>query len=100
MPTSYAYPSDWFFLLLIFVMTMMLLYEAWVNIINQDVSRFSFDAILLFLLQRIGTKRTKQNALAFPRKKANIIILGIFMLIAGLYGVQQIISWFNSYILR
>ena len=84
-------------LVFLFLITLMFLGEAWVNIINKRISTFSVDALILFLVQRIGTKKTKANARSFPRNKTEIIVLGICALYAGLKGVQEILIWLNNY---
>ena len=88
---------NWFFLSLYCLGAIMFLAEAWVNIINQKVSKFSIDAFLLFLAQRIGTRQMRKNAKAFPKNKWDIIFVGIWVLLGGIGAIQEIVIWFNKY---
>ena len=97
MPNAHPYPIDWLFLGLNVIFTIMFLAEAWVNIIDQRVSSFSLDAVLLYLVKNIGTRKSKQNARAFPRNKAEIIFLGSCALLTGLKAAQQVVLFFGQY---
>jgi hypothetical protein len=88
---------DWYTLIFFCLITVMLLYEAWVNIILKKVSKYSIDALLVILARKFGTRKTKKNAFVFPRNKLEIVILGIWALLAGLKGIQEIINWFSKY---
>jgi hypothetical protein len=61
------------------------------------VSRFSIDAFLKYVFQKVGTEKTKRNVRNFPRNKAEITILGIWVLLAGLKGIQEIVDWIDKY---
>ncbi len=82
----------WIILAIFCLLTTMFLYEAWVNLVSQKFSRFSLDALLVHIFQRVGIKKTKENIKAFPRNKAEIIVLGMSALVAGLKGIQEIIN--------
>lgn len=73
------------------LLTLMFLGEAWVNIVNKKVSRFSIDGLLAFMLKKFGPEKFKQNVSNFPRNKTEIIILGCCALLAGLRGVYDIL---------
>ncbi len=85
----------WITLAIFCLLTTMFLYEAWVNLVHQKVSRFALDALLMYILSRVGTKKTRENVTAFPRNKTEIIVLGICALAAGLKGLQEIYFLFR-----
>lgn len=80
----------WITLAVLCLLTIMFLYEAWVNLVHQKVSRYSLDTLLMYILSKVGTKKTKGNAATFPRNKTEIIMVGICALAAGLKGLQEI----------
>jgi hypothetical protein len=88
---------DWITLTIFCLLTTMFLYEAWVNLIDHKVSRFSLDTLIVYILQRVGTKKTKQNAKVFPRNKTEIILIGIWVFGAGLKGIQEIVIWIDKF---
>ena len=89
--------SHWITLAIFCFLTIMFLYEAWVNLVNQKVSRFSVDGVLVYIFRRVGTKKTRKNAKDFPRNKGEIIFFGICALLAGLKGILEIIAWIGKY---
>ena len=88
---------NWITFAVLCLLTIMLLYEGWVNLVNQKVSRFSIDTFLVYILQKIGTEKTRRNVRNFPRNKAEIIVLGIWALLAGLKVIQEIVNWIEKY---
>lgn len=94
---SIQHPINWIGLVLFCVLvwlTAMALYQAWVNLVHQKLSRFSLDALLAYFSQRV---RTKNNIRGFPKNKTDIMVLGILALLAGLKGIQEIIRLVDRY---
>lgn len=93
-------PINWIGLVLfclLILLTAMSLYQAWVNLMHQKVSRFSLDALLAYISQRVRARGTKNNIRGFPKDKTDIIVLGVLALLAGLKGIQEIISLADKY---
>lgn len=86
-------PSEWFFLFLLVLITVMAFYQAWVNLLYGKVSRFSIDAILVFLFVRFGTERARKRARAFTKNVDRITLFGIYALLTFFGGVYAIIMW-------
>jgi len=63
----------------------------------QRLSRFSLDALLAYITQKVRTKGTKKNIRGFPKNKTEIIVLGILALLAGLKGIQEIVRLVDKY---
>jgi hypothetical protein len=90
MPTE-TYPFN-FSIIFGVVLVITLVCQAWINIINHKVSRFSIDALLIALVLRFGTKTAKRNARNFPRTKWEIIALGVLTLFAAIRLIQEMVS--------
>ena len=86
-------PFEWFFLLLLVFITVMSFYQACVNLFYGKVSKFSIDAILVFLFIKFGNERARKRAQAFTKNVDRIILFGIYALLSFFGGVYGIINW-------
>ena len=93
----FTFNFSWLTLAIFSLLTVMFLYEAWVNLVHQKVSKFALDALLMYILSSVGTRRTKENVKAFPRNKTEIVFLGICAFAAGVKGLQGIYYLLQQY---
>lgn len=76
-----------------FLLSLMFIGQAWVNIIKNEVSKFSVDALIIFLAQKLGSREVQKRFSSFPRNKAEIVILGIFALLTGIKVMQNTVQY-------
>lgn len=88
---------NWVFLGIYFLITILSSYQAWENLVNKRISKFSFDALLLLLIFTFGDDKTRKRARATEKDLTRITALGIYALLAMVGGVYVIVQWFNKY---
>jgi len=93
MNTNIITSFDWFALLSLILITVMSLYQACINLFYGKVSRFSIDAILVFLLIKFGNEKTRKRARAFTKNTQRIFLLGVYALLTFIGGIYGIIVW-------
>lgn len=86
-------PFEWFFLFLLVLITLMSLYQAWVNLIFGKVSRYSIDAILVLLFLKFGNEKARKQVKAFTKNTNRILLFGLYALLTFFGGIYGIIRW-------
>jgi hypothetical protein len=85
----------WFFV----VLTAILFYQSWVNIVYKKLTKFSFDALMLFYLRVIRGKNFAINAMRLFEKEPNRIrTLGIYAFCGAIAGIYITIDWYFHYL--
>lgn len=91
---------NWMFLILFFLIALISFYQSWENLVNKKFSKFSFDAMILALINRYGDKRTQKRAKISTRDPNRILVLGIYSLLLGIGAMYEIIRWFTKFSLN
>ena len=86
-------PLDWFGLLSLVFIILMAFYEAWVNLIYGKVSKYSIDALLVFLILKFGNEKARKRARAFTKDTNRILLFGVYALLTFFGGIYAIIVW-------
>ncbi len=88
---------DWFFMLLTGLLVIMFFYQAWENIVNRRISRWSLDALGVSLGYRFGSDRTRERIQKVTRTPKRMFLAGIYALglgLAMLYVFFQLLGRF------
>jgi hypothetical protein len=93
MNTNVVTPWEWFFLLSFVFIAIISFYQAYINLFYRRVSKFSIDALLVFLIIRFGNENARKRARAFTTNAARIILFGVYALLSFFGAVYAITVW-------
>jgi hypothetical protein len=67
------------------------------NLFLGKASRFSFDALIVYLMIRFGDEKARKRAKAYGKDIDRIMIMGIYSALAVIGGIYEIIRWLEVY---
>jgi hypothetical protein len=89
--------TDWYVLVINIILTLVFLYQAWVNFSKGKISRFSMDGISLFFATTFFGSKVRQRALALSRDPKRVLFFGIFAILGVSGGIYEISIWFSKF---
>jgi len=86
----------------IFLITLSLLffYQAWENIIKKTISKYSFDALILFLSNKFANPTNRANTQRVSKDRTRLFLLGMFCLLVSIKGFIESYSWMMKYLVK
>lgn len=93
-----ATPFDWFFLGSCVFLILMFSYQAYMNLFLGKISKFSIDAILVFLIIKFGDEKSRKRAKAFSKNTDRILLFGVYSVFTVAGGIYEIILWLEKYV--
>ena len=76
-----------------FVLAVMFFHQAWENIVNQRVSKFSLDALFVTLGLRFGTHAMRKRIRNVIRSPARMRWAGMYALALALTSLALMVIW-------
>ncbi len=92
-------PVDIIFFLPLIFLTLMSLYQAWENLIRKRVSKYSYDAFLIFISSKFASPENHRRTLQFSRDPKRLFMMGVFAFLVFVGGVQATYMWYVKIIL-
>jgi len=95
---SHTPPSqdDIAFLVFVILLTVMFIYQSWTNLIKKELSKFSIDALVLFLATSFGGRKYSERARRLSRDPKRILFFGIYGILGALGGIYGIMTWIKT----
>ncbi len=93
MNTNIITPLDWYALGSFVFLTLIFSYQAWVNLFYGKVSRFSIDAIMVYLFLKFGSEKARKRVKAFTKNTDRILLFGVYSILSAVGGIYAIIRW-------
>jgi len=86
---------DWLFLVMFVLLTLMFIFQAYVNFAKNRLSKFSYDALSLFLAVRLSSKSHKEikSISENTKRSADLAYMLCWVLLAGF---MKLLSGFLS----
>jgi len=97
MEINYIALLDWVFLGSYIFLVIMFSYQAYMNLFLTKVSKYSIDALLLFLIMRFGSERARKRAKSFQQDVDRILLFGIYSALSVAGGIWAIIRWIKIF---
>ena len=88
-----------FFFFLV-MLSIMLLYQAWENILNKRFSKYSLDGLIVLLSKKIASPKTRARIQQASKDKKRLFVLGFFCLLASIRGGVAAYSWMIKYLIK
>jgi Trk-type K+ transport system membrane component len=88
-----------FFVFLV-ALSIMFLHQAWENIVNKRVSKYSLDALVVHLSNQFANATNRARTQQLSKDPKRLFILGFFVLLASIKGVMEAYSWMIKYLLK
>ena len=89
-PTS----LDWFFLALFIALAIMFILQAYVNLVKNKISTFSYDALGFFLL-RFSKKYSSKSIRKMKTDIKRIRVFGVLALLGAAGSIREIVRWIS-----
>jgi hypothetical protein len=89
--------EEWVYLIFITLLSIMLFHQAWANIIQRKISKFSFDRIMLILSDRFANSKNRTETRRLSKDPKRLLILGLIALLAFMGFIKEIINWFMKF---
>lgn len=96
MEANYISPFDWFALISNILFLIMFAHQAYMNLYWGQVSRFSIDALAVFLFIKFGSENARRKVKAFRKNVDRIFLMGIYSVFVVVGGVSQLILWLEK----
>ena len=88
-----------FFFFLV-MLSIVLLYQAWENIINKRFSNYSLDGLIVFLSNKFANLEIRARIHQASKDKKRLLILGLFSFLASVKGFMSAYSWMMKYLIK
>ena len=76
----------------------MFIYQSWVNLIKKEISKFSIDALALFLIVSFGGTKSQQRAIAYSKDGKRIFLFGVYGILGTIGGIYGIAHWIGNFV--
>jgi len=84
---------DWLFLAIYILLTLVFIFQAYINFARKELSKFSYDALSLFFATAFGGKQSRQRARVLSKDPKRIRRFGVFALLGTAGGIYEIVNW-------
>ncbi|HUI88313.1 MAG TPA: hypothetical protein VLX61_06265 [Anaerolineales bacterium] len=91
---------DWLFSVFGCLFRIMFLYEAWTNLVKNQVSQFSIDALLWPIILSVSRPKVRKRIVATQNDPRRLTPLSLIASLAGISFLYGIIEWFRTYTLH
>jgi hypothetical protein len=88
--------EEWAYLIFIAFLAIMFLYQAWANLVQRTISKFSFDRILLILSDNFASPKNRMKTRELIKDPKRLLISGLIAMLGFLGFVQEIIKWWKK----
>lgn len=90
---------DWFVIWFFIISACILFYQGWMNIVHKNLTRFSFDALMLIYLRIFRGKTAVVNMKKiFTKEPKRIQTLGIFAVCGAFGAIYIALDWYLQYL--
>jgi hypothetical protein len=90
---------NWFVFWLFIVLALVLFYQAWMNLVRKQLTKFSIDAILLLYLRVKNGKAASSKAKNLLRKEPKRMQkLGFIAIASALAAIYIASNWYLKYL--
>jgi len=86
----------WFLFFFCFLLTLMFLYESWMNLIRGKISCYSLDSLYIRLIKHVSIKWGKKVENDYKKHPGKIKLLGVYSFIGFLTGLYTTIMILND----
>jgi hypothetical protein len=88
--------EEWAYLIFLTFLGIMFLHQAWANLVQHKISKFSFDRILLILSENFASPKNRMETRKLIKDPKRLLISGLIALLGFLGFVQEIIKWWKK----
>ena len=88
-----------FFSILV-TLSIMLLYQAWENIVNRRISKCSLDALIVLLSNKFANPTNRARTQKLSKDRTRLFVFGLFALLASIRGGMLAYSWMIKYLIK
>ena len=97
---SPLHPFHLGFFLFLVTLSLLFFYQAWENIVNKRVSKYSLDALILFLSNNFANPTNRANTQRLSKDRTRLFLFGMFCLLASIKGFIESYSWMMKYLVK
>ena len=97
-PTPISFSLGFFIFLIL--LSLMFFYQAWENLINKRVSKFSLDTLIIFMSNAFANPTIQNRTLKQSKDPKRLFLMGLFALLVFIRGSIEIYSWTKNFLIN
>ncbi len=90
--------EEWGYFFFIFALGIMFLHQAWANLIQQKVSKFSIDRLMILISDSFASPKNRAETRRLSKDPKRLLIFGLFSLLAFLGFVKIVYEWIIQFL--
>jgi hypothetical protein len=89
--------EEWVYLIFITLLSIMFFHQAWANLIQRKISKFSFDRLMLILSDSFASSKNRMETRKLIKDPKRLLISGLIALLAFMGFITEIIKWLKNF---